>query len=89
MSTDVKTVRLVPKQQQKASEAKRLLLRHVRNLRCHVEKGDVVSYAVVTVMSDGSTGTQYGGEQITPLLGGIEWLRKRILEDPDDEPDDS
>lgn len=82
---DLKTVRLVPQAEQEASETKKELLKSVANLRSHVEKRDVTAYAIVTVMRDGSTGNQYGGEHITLLLGGIEWLKKRIQEDQDDD----
>ena len=76
-------VRLVTRAEKESSQTRKEMIEAIDRLRAAAEKREVVSFAFVMVMPNGDSGTQYGGEGITTLLGAIEWLKKRILVDDD------
>lgn len=53
----------------------------LRAILRRLEQGEhVTGYAIVVTLKDGEVCTQYHGEQVFSLLGGLAWLKQRLLD---------
>lgn len=65
----IPNTRLVPKD----------YLSDLKTFQDNVKKGDIISYAIVGIGRQGMIHSGHWAESTVPLLGGIEYLKSRVL----------